>query len=162
MHAKNDSEVASLAPSSPEHNRRPAYFVQSPSRDSHDGEKTATLTSFLSTPAVYSPMGSPQHYSSTSRFSTKISPNDVGLEGEIKDKGMDENWNECNLIEEEGLLENEESRKGLPLRYYFLAFVVGFFVLFSLFALILWGASKPQKPRITMKVSSHKHFTICS
>lgn len=56
------------------------------------------------------------------------------------------------VIEEEGLLEDEERERGLPRRCYFLIFVLGFFVLFSMFSLILWGASKPQKPKITMKV----------
>ncbi|PPD85848.1 hypothetical protein GOBAR_DD17227 [Gossypium barbadense] len=92
MHAKTDSEVTSLAPSSPTRSpRRPVYYVQSPSRDSHDGEKTTT-TSFHSTP-ILSPTGSPPHShssigrhsreSSSSRFSgslkpgsRKVSPND--------------------------------------------------------------------------------------
>ncbi|CAL1398920.1 unnamed protein product [Linum trigynum] len=57
MHAKTDYEVTSLAPSSPTRSpRRPAYFVQSPSRDSHDGEKTTT--SCHSTP-VLSPVAPP-------------------------------------------------------------------------------------------------------
>ncbi|KAL2538021.1 hypothetical protein Fot_19412 [Forsythia ovata] len=176
MHAKTDSEVTSLAPSSPDHNRRPAYFVQSPSRDSHDGEKTTT--SFHSTPVLGSPMGSPPHShssvgrhsreSSTSRFSgslkpgsRKISPNEAGsgTAGRGQRKGQ-KNWKECDVIEEEGLLEDEESRKGLPRRCYFLAFVVGFFVLFSFFALVLWGASKPQKPKITMKSITFERFGV--
>ena len=172
MHAKTDSEVTSLAPSSPDHTRRPAYYVQSPSRDSHDGEKTTT--SFHST-SVISPMGSPPHShssvgrhsreSSSSRFSgslkpgsRKISPNDGGSGGRHHRKGQ-KNWKECDVIEEEGLLEDEESHKTLPRRCYFLAFVLGFFVLFSLFSLILWGASKPQKPKITMRVSPI-HFVV--
>ncbi|KAL8487500.1 hypothetical protein ACS0TY_023979 [Phlomoides rotata] len=172
MHAKTDSEVTSLAPSSPDHNRRPVYYVQSPSRDSHDGEKTTT--SFHSTPVLGSPMGSPPrsqssvgHHSresSTSRFSgslkpgsRKVSPNDVGSGGR---KGGQKNWKECDVIEEEGLLEDEESQKGLPRRCYFLAFLVGFCVLFSLFALILYGASKPQKPSITMKSITFERFMV--
>lgn len=165
MHAKTDSEVTSLAPSSPTRSpRRPVYYVQSPSRDSHDGEKTTT--SFHSTP-VLSPAGSPPHShssigrhsreSSSSRFSgslkpgsRKISPNDASRGGQRKGQ---KRWNkECDVIEEEGLLEDEERRSGLPRRCYFLAFVLGFFLLFSLFSLILWGASKSQKPKITMKV----------
>lgn len=163
MHAKTDSEVTSLAPSSPTRSpRRPVYYVQSPSRDSHDGEKTAT--SFHSTP-VLSPMGSPPHShssvgrhsreSSSSRFSgslkpgsRKINPND----GSRGDRKGQKQWKECAVIEEEGLLEEEGRRKGLPRRCYILAFFLGFFVLFSFFSLILWGASKPQKPKITMKV----------
>ncbi|XP_042043075.1 uncharacterized protein LOC121788476 [Salvia splendens] len=174
MHAKTDSEVTSLAPSSPD-NRPPVYYVQSPSRDSHDGEKTTT--SFHSTPVLGSPMGSPPrshssvgHHSresSTSRFSgslkpgsRKVSPNDVGSGARGPRKGGQANWKDCDVIEEEGLLEDEESRKGLPRRCYFLAFVVGFFVLFSFFALILWGASKPQKPKITMKSITFERFMV--
>ncbi|KAF3792717.1 hypothetical protein EJ110_NYTH11038 [Nymphaea thermarum] len=71
MHAKSDSEVTSLAASSPTRSppRRPVYYVQSPSRDSHDGEKT----SLQSTP-VLSPMGSPPHsHSSLGRHSRESS-----------------------------------------------------------------------------------------
>lgn len=174
MHAKTDSEVTSLAPSSPTRSpRRPVYYVQSPSRDSHDGEKTTT--SFHSTP-VLSPAGSPPHShssvgrhsreSSSSRFSgslkpgsRKISPNDSSRGGQRKGQKQ---WKECDVIEEEGLLEDEERRRGLPRRCYFFAFVLGFFVLFSLFALILWGASRPQKPIITIKVCFvFSHFNDC-
>ncbi|KAJ6685883.1 LATE EMBRYOGENESIS ABUNDANT (LEA) HYDROXYPROLINE-RICH GLYCOPROTEIN FAMILY [Salix purpurea] len=172
MHAKTDSEVTSLAPSSPTRSpRRPVYYVQSPSRDSHDGEKTAT--SFHSTP-VLSPMGSPPHShssvgrhsreSSSSRFSgslkpgsRKISPNDASRGGQGKGQKQ---WKDCDVIEEEGLLEDEERQKGLPRRCYFLAFVLGFFILFSFFSLILWGASKPQKPKITMKSITFEQFRI--
>ncbi|XP_057504255.1 uncharacterized protein LOC130787818 [Actinidia eriantha] len=170
MHAKTDSEVTSLATSSPPRSppRRPAYYVQSPSRDSHDGEKTATTASFHSTP-VLSPAGSPPHShssssavgrhsreSSSSRFSIgsrKISPADAA--GKHHRKGQ-----KCDVIEEEGLLEDEESQKSFPRRCYFLAFVVGFFLLFSLFSLILWGASKPQKPKITIKSIMFDSFVV--
>ncbi|KAH9758197.1 transmembrane protein [Citrus sinensis] len=153
MHAKTDSEVTSLAPSSPTRSpRRPVYYVQSPSRDSHDGEKTTT--SFHSTP-VLSPAGSPPHShssigrhsreSSSSRFSgslkpgsRKISPNDASRGGQRKGQ---KRWNkECDVIEEEGLLEDEERRSGLPRRCYFLAF--------------------SQKPKITMKSINFEHFKI--
>ncbi|TYG79048.1 hypothetical protein ES288_D02G110600v1 [Gossypium darwinii] len=173
MHAKTDSEVTSLAPSSPTRSpRRPVYYVQSPSRDSHDGEKTTT--SFHSTPVI-SPMGSPPHShssmgrhsreSSSSRFSgslkpgsRKISPNDAPSRGAHR-KG-NKQWKECDVIEEEGLLEDEEREQGLPRRCYVLAFILGFFLLFSLFSLILWGASRPQKPKITMKSIRFEQFKI--
>lgn len=48
---KTDSEVSSLSQSSPARSpRRPVYYVQSPSRDSHDGEKTTN--SFNSSPVL--------------------------------------------------------------------------------------------------------------
>uniref|UniRef100_A0A7N0UVP7 Late embryogenesis abundant protein LEA-2 subgroup domain-containing protein n=1 Tax=Kalanchoe fedtschenkoi TaxID=63787 RepID=A0A7N0UVP7_KALFE len=164
MHAKTDSEVTSLAPSSPTRSpRRPVYYVQSPSRDSHDGEKTAT--SFHSTPGI-SPMGSPPHsqsslglHSSSTRFSGSLKPD---RSRKIASGGKSgKQWNkEIAVIEEEGLLEDEARRKSLPRRCYFPVFVLGFFLLFTLFSLILWGASKPQKPKITMKSITFEHVGI--
>lgn len=179
MHAKTDSEVTSLAASSPTRSppRRPVYYVQSPSRDSHDGEKTTM--SFHSTP-VLSPTGSPPHShssvgrhsreSSSTRFSgslkpgangsRKISPNDAGSGGAGGAKKQQPPWKECDVIEEEGLLDDEENQKPLPRRCYVLAFILGFLVLFSLFSLILWGAARPQKPKITMKSIKFDRFIV--
>ncbi|XP_010524000.1 PREDICTED: uncharacterized protein LOC104802214 [Tarenaya hassleriana] len=169
MHAKTDSEVTSLPASSPTRSpRRQEYYVQSPSRDSRDGEKMAS--SFHSTPVI-SPMGSPPHSqssmghhsreSSSSRFSgslkpgsRKISPNDAGKRKGHGGGGGDKQWKDCAVIEEEGLLDDEDRDKGLPRRCYILAFLVGFFALFTFFSLILYGAAKPQKPKISVKVSS--------
>ncbi|KAG5542130.1 hypothetical protein RHGRI_021855 [Rhododendron griersonianum] len=128
--------AASSPPRSP---RRQPYYVQSPSRDSHDGEKTTT--SFHSTPII-SPAGSPPHShssvgrhsreSSSSRFSgslkpgsRKISPNDAVSGG--RRKGERKEWKDFDVIEEEGLLDDEEARRGGRRRCYLLAFVVGFF-----------------------------------
>ncbi|KAA8522493.1 hypothetical protein F0562_013146 [Nyssa sinensis] len=100
------------------------YFVQSLSRDSHDGEKTTT--SFHSSP-VLSPTGSPPHsHSFVGRHSRessnwfsgslkpgsrKISPDDRSA-GRHNRKGQ-KPWKECDVIEKEGLLEDEGSRKEL-------------------------------------------------
>lgn len=154
VHAKTDSEVTSLAPSSP---NRPVYYVQSPSRDSHDGEKTTN--SFHSTPAL-SPMGSPGRHSrnsSSTRFSGSLKPgSQKSSNGSRRHhhhrKGGEKQWKEFDAIEEEGLLDEEGGHRGIPRRCYVLAFVVGFFVLFTFFSLILWGASRNQKPIVTMKV----------
>ncbi|CAM8926207.1 unnamed protein product [Rhodiola kirilowii] len=163
MHAKTDSEATSLAPSSPTRSpRRPVYYVQSPSRDSHDGEKTAT--SFHSTPGI-SPMGSPPHsqssvgrHSSSTRFSGSLKPD---RSRKIAPGKSEKQWNkEIAVIEEEGLLEDEGRSKSLPRRCYLPVFVLGFFMLFALFSLILWGASKPQKPKIAMKSITFEHVGI--
>ncbi|KAK8969902.1 hypothetical protein KSP40_PGU018014 [Platanthera guangdongensis] len=75
MHVKSDSDVTSLAPSSPPRSpKRPVYYVQSPSRYSNDEDKS---TSMQNTPVYNSPMESPSHpsigrhsrTSSASRFS---------------------------------------------------------------------------------------------
>ncbi|URD88806.1 Nicotinate phosphoribosyltransferase (NAPRTase) family [Musa troglodytarum] len=169
MDVKTDSEVTSNATSSP---ARPVYYVQSPSRDSHDGEKTTTTTtSFNSSPALspprsHSSVGRHSRESSSSRFSgslkpagaRKISPHDGGGRGSRR-RGC-KTWKECSVIEEEGLLDGEEDDAGVPRRCYFLGFVLAFFVLFSFFALILWGASRNQRPRIIMKSITFDNFII--
>ncbi|GAA0164930.1 hypothetical protein Leryth_008231 [Lithospermum erythrorhizon] len=168
MHAKTDSsDGTSLAPSSP---NRPVYFVQSPSRDSHDGEKTTN--SFHSTP-ILSPMGSPGRHSrdsSSTRYSGSLKP---GSQKSTTSNGSrsgrhhnarkgEKQWKEFDAIEEEGLLDDEYGHKGMPRRCYVLAFVVGFFVLFTLFSLILWGASRSQKPVVTMRSITYNEFVIQS
>ncbi|KAK7320135.1 hypothetical protein RJT34_04869 [Clitoria ternatea] len=148
MHAKTDSEVTSLDASSTTRSpRRAVYYVQSPS---HDGEKTTT--SLHSTP-VLSPMGSPPHsHSSSSRFSGSRKMNN--------NHRNHKSWKDIDVIEEEGLLQNDEHNHSLSRRYYFLAFVLGFFLLFSLFSLILWGASRPMKPKIVIKSIKFDHLRV--
>lgn len=150
QHTKTDSDATSLTASSPPRSppRRPVYFVQSPS---HDGEKNINAASFQSTPALLSPTGSPPHSreSSTTRFSGKISSNDIAM------KRFSKSWEKQFIsIEEEGLLDDDRVQKPIPKRCYVLGFIICFLILFFLFALILYGASKPQKPTITMRVSN--------
>ncbi|KAJ8764550.1 hypothetical protein K2173_006290 [Erythroxylum novogranatense] len=171
--SKTDSEVSSLTQSSPTRSSpprsRPVYYVQSPSRDSHDGEKTTN--SFHSTP-VLSPMGSPPHShsnsslgphsreSSSTRFSGSLKPHQHRKnDGSTHRKGR-KPWKGFDAIEEEGLLDGDIVTHGLPRRCYFLAFVVGFLALFTLFSLILWGASRSQKPTITMKSTMFDQFVV--
>ncbi|KAL3525684.1 hypothetical protein ACH5RR_014056 [Cinchona calisaya] len=160
MHGKTDSEVTSLAPSSP---NRAVYYVQSPSRDSHDGEKTTH--SFHSTPVALSPVGSPGRHSrnsSSTRFSGSLKPGSQKSRHHQQHRkgGGDKLWKEFDAIEEEGLLDEEEGDRGIPRRCYVVAFVVGFFLLFTFFSLILWGASRNQKPIITMKSISFDLFMV--
>lgn len=139
--SKTDSEVSSLTPSSPARSsppRRPVYYVQSPSRDSHDGEKTTN--SFHSTP-VLSPMGSPPHShsnsslgphsreSSSTRYSASLKPHKQHKTDGSGRKGR-KPWKEFDAIEEEGLLDGDNGSHGLSRRCYFLAFIVGFWILF--------------------------------
>lgn len=152
MHAKSDSDVTSLAPSSPRSPKRPLYYVQSPSRDSHDGDKSSTHA----TPAFNSPMESPSHpsytrhsrSSSASRFSGTFR-SALGRKGSRKrnDKG----WPECNVIEEEGDYDDLYGDKGLTRRCQILMALLAFIFIFFLFCLIIWGASRPFKAEIRVK-----------
>lgn len=153
IHNKSESDVTSLAPSSPSRSpKRPIYYVQSPSRDSHDeGDKS---TSLHATPMYNSPMESPSHpsmgrhsrNSSASRFSG-IFRSSSGRKGSRRrnEKG----WPECNVILEEG---NYDDEKGLSRRIQALIGLLSFVVLFTLFCLIIWGASRPFKTQVTLKV----------
>ncbi|XP_027347736.1 uncharacterized protein LOC113859118 [Abrus precatorius] len=167
MLAKTDSEVSSLSQSSPTRSpRRAVYYVQSPSRDSsNDGEKTTN--SFHSSP-LHSPLGSPPHSHSNSslgphsresastRFSGSRKSNASNRKGPWRP------WkDQFHAIEEEGLLDaHDAAQHAFPRRCYFLAFVMGFVVLFSFFSLILWAASRPQKPAITLKSITFDQFVI--
>jgi hypothetical protein len=171
-HAKTDSEVTSLAPSSPPRSpprtRGAVYYVQSPSRDSHDGE-TKTATSVHSTPAL-SPMASPRHShssvgrdsSSSSRFSGHGHHKRKADKGHGSSNKGGKGWQEIGVIEEEGFLDDDEEHTRIVPRkcYYFLVFVLGFVALFSFFALVLWGASRSQKPHIVMKSIRFDNFII--
>ncbi|KAF7809837.1 Late embryogenesis abundant protein [Senna tora] len=139
MLAKTDSEVSSLSQSSPARSpRRPVYYVQSPSRDSHeDGEKTTN--SFHSSP-LQSPLGSPPHsHSNSSLGPHSRESSSTRFSGSRKTSGSNRKsgwrpWkdNHFHAIEEEGLLDpHDASTHSLPRRCYFLAFILAFTLLFS-------------------------------
>ncbi|XP_078431821.1 uncharacterized protein LOC144703519 [Wolffia australiana] len=154
MHNKSDSDVTSLAPSSPPRSpKRPAYYVQSPSRDSHDGDKSSSMHA---TPVFNSPMESPSHpsygrhsrASSASRFSGAFrSSSGRKAHRKRNDKG----WPECNVIEEEGSYDDIDNDKGLSRRCQIVLAFFSFVLLFTVFCLIIWGASRPYKPDIIVQ-----------
>ena len=162
MHAKSDSDVTSLAPSSPRSPKRPVYFVQSPSRDSHDGDKASSMQA---TPAFNSPMESPSHpsygrhsrASSASRFSGPFRSSSTTKGGS---KRNDKGWPECKVIEEEGDYDGFYRDKGLSRRCQVFIGLFGLLLIFFVFCLILWGASRPYKARITLKVCHFHNSTF--
>ncbi|KAM1483188.1 hypothetical protein TB2_034622 [Malus domestica] len=149
MHQKSDSDVTmsveQLTP--PRSPRRPIYYVQSPSY--HDVEKMSYGSS---------PVGSPQHHyyhcspihhsreSSTSRFSASLkNPRSMSA------------WRKLQRGEEVELSEDDENDSAFDdggparnIRLYF-CFALLFVVLFTVFSLILWGASKAYEPRVIVK-----------
>ncbi|KAK1286246.1 hypothetical protein QJS10_CPB20g00694 [Acorus calamus] len=161
MHTKSESDVTSLAPSSPSRSpKRQAYYVQSPSRDSHDGDKSSSMQA---TPVYNSPMESPSHpsygrhsrASSASRFSgTFRSSSGRKANRKRNDKG----WPECNVIQEEGSYDDLDDDRGLSRRCQFVIAFLSFVLLFTVFSLIIWGASRPYKPDIVVKSISVENF----
>ncbi|KAK6148843.1 hypothetical protein DH2020_016368 [Rehmannia glutinosa] len=154
IHTKSESDITSLAPSSPSRSpKRAVYYVQSPSRDSHDGDKSSSMHA---TPNFHSPMESPSHpsfgrhsrNSSASRFSG-IFRSSSGRKGGRKrnDKG----WPECNVIVEEGNYDELDDDKAFMRRCQALMAFCGFIVLFTVFCLIIWGAGRPYKAEIAVR-----------
>ncbi|KAJ1271012.1 hypothetical protein BS78_06G096000 [Paspalum vaginatum] len=166
-HAKTDSEVtSSMAPSSP---ARAAYYVQSPSHD--DGENKTAASSFHSSPAASPPRSlgrASRDSSSSSRFSASAKGPPSSRAGARRGASP---WTKEAAIEEEGLLGVDDDGDGdgrgggglagIPKRVrYGLGFVGAFFGLFFFFALILWGASRGQRPVVTLSSVTFHRFVV--
>lgn len=165
QHVKSESDITSLAPSSP--GRSPPkrggvlYYVQSPSRESHDGDKF----SVHATPNFVSPMESPSHpsvgrhsrNSSSTRFSgifRSLSGRKLiggGGGGGGRGKANDKGWPECNVIVEEGKYDEYDDDKKLTRRCQALIALSAFVVLFTVFSLIIWGAARPFTAEVTVR-----------
>ncbi|MFS8000181.1 hypothetical protein Hanom_Chr12g01175321 [Helianthus anomalus] len=154
LHTKSESDVTSLAPSSPSRSpKRPVYFVQSPSRDSQDGDKSSSIQA---TPNFRSPMESPSHPSvgrhSRNSSSTRFSGIFRSQSGrKVHRKRNDKGWPECNVIVEEGKYDEYEGDKRFTRRLQALMALLSFIVLFTILCLIIWGAARPYKAEITVK-----------
>ncbi|KAM0938654.1 hypothetical protein DsansV1_C22g0170251 [Dioscorea sansibarensis] len=169
MHTKTDSEVTSLVLSTPPNSpppahNRPTYFVLSPSHDP-DVDK-------LSLPAS-SPPTSPPHrfaissspildHSRESSSTTRFSASD--LKHTAAATPARAHWRKLphfsphpSYSSSHSHLNDADDDDGryydspLPAKCYVLLFLLGFVFLFSLFSLILWAASQPYKPRISIK-----------
>jgi len=163
LHTKSESDVTSLAPSSPSRSpKRPVYYVQSPSRDSHDGDKSSSMQA---TPNYNSPMESPSHpsfgrhsrNSSASRFSGIFRSSSGRKWGR---KRNEKGWPECNVIVEEGKYDELDEDKGFSRRFQAMLALFSFIVLFTVFCLIIWGASRPYKAEVFVKSMSINNLYI--
>lgn len=156
MHAKTDSEATSIdaalswPPRSPPRSAiRPLYYVQSPSN--HDVEK-------MSFGSGCSPMGSPSHpnyyhcspihhsrESSTSRFSDRALLSYKSIrEGSGRRRYIN------SAIDEETDGGDDDSLRNVRL---YSCLLLSLLLLFTIFSLILWGASKSYPPKVVVKVN---------
>lgn len=161
LHSKSDSDVTSLDPSSPRSPKRAVYFYQSPSRESNDGDKSSLMQA---TPAYNSPMESPSHPchsrgSSESRFSGPFRSS-YWTKGSNGRKRNEKGWPECDVIQEEGDYKDVFGDNGLSRRFQVLMGVLGFVVIFSVFCLIIWGASRPYRAQISVKSLTVHNFYV--
>ncbi|XP_020153762.1 uncharacterized protein [Aegilops tauschii subsp. strangulata] len=177
MHGKSDSDITSLAASSPPRSPKRgagagggAYYVQSPSRDSaHDGGGAGGYksSSMQATPVYNSPNESPSHpsygrhsrASSVSRFSG-ILRGGSGRKGGGDLKAVNaKGWPECSVIEEEGSYEGlSGGDSGLSGRCKLALAFVSFLLLFTVVCLIVWGAARPYEPDVVVKSIAMDNF----
>uniref|UniRef100_A0A7N0V951 Late embryogenesis abundant protein LEA-2 subgroup domain-containing protein n=1 Tax=Kalanchoe fedtschenkoi TaxID=63787 RepID=A0A7N0V951_KALFE len=168
-HAKTDSEVTSIDASSPPRSpRRPLYYVESPSPQ--EMEKL----SFNSSPAGSPPppnhhnhnlqsyhyRSSPIHHSresSTSRFSSASLKHPYPAAWKrmrrVADGGVAEDDEDDDFIDDDERDPNRKVRLAC-------LFVLGFVIMFSLFSLILWGASKAYRPLVTVQHVVFRSFDV--
>ncbi|KAK1261566.1 hypothetical protein QJS04_geneDACA001326 [Acorus gramineus] len=154
MHTKSESEVTSLAASSPP---CPLYYVDSPS----PFDSAERIFSYLSSPAGSPPPYFHHHHSrdssSASRFSASIKY-PIGRGGWRKMRlGMDDEEERDDDDDDD----NDEGGSGMSKRaFYGWCFVIMFFVLLMLFSLILFGAGRAFKPNIRVKSVVFENYNI--
>ncbi|XP_052182647.1 uncharacterized protein LOC127795176 [Diospyros lotus] len=142
--AKSDSDETSLAPSS---SPTMYYLVQTPSRDSGDGDK--------STPPYSSPVYSPSHPSTLASSASRVSRC-----SRFGRKRHDRAWPEPEFLPIE---EDEEDYGGdgeltRPCRC--LAWLLGLLMLNIVVCLIIWGASRHYRPLIAVKSLTVSNFHV--
>ncbi|KAF2301916.1 hypothetical protein GH714_030388 [Hevea brasiliensis] len=154
MHAKTDSEGTSVDTSWPPRSppRRPVYYVQSPSN--HDVEKMSYGSSPTGSPAHHYYHCSPIHHSresSTSRFSASLkNPRSLSAWKHVRINHDDNDGDE---------MDDDDGGSARNVRLYLCGFLF-FVLLFTIFCLILWGASKAYKPEILVKNMVFENFNV--
>ncbi|CAL0323991.1 unnamed protein product [Lupinus luteus] len=161
MHANTDSDDVtsfnhSSSPTSSSPQKRPVYYVQSPSRDSssHDGDKSSTMQA---TSYFHSPMDSPLNSASSASRLSGVYNSVLTKKGSMKrnDKG----WPECKVIEEEGEYGDfYHGRKGLSKMTQIFCIAIGLVLIFCVFCFIIWSVSRLYKPMLSVKSFTLHNF----
>ncbi|KAJ7513973.1 hypothetical protein O6H91_23G021300 [Diphasiastrum complanatum] len=173
-----DSEGTSFGASPPQSPRHPVYFVQSPSRESHDGDKP----SIQSTPAL-SPTASPLHPSfiqlppardhengqrvvshpkpGSRRILPQPSYGGVALPQVSHKKGY-QKWTPNSILEEEEQQAGYRKRKELSRCCMFWLSVLFCILIFLTGVLIFWLVYQPHSPQVEVKDITFFEFEVVS
>ncbi|EFJ31735.1 hypothetical protein SELMODRAFT_75450 [Selaginella moellendorffii] len=175
MRASFDSEATSLGPSPPQSPRHPVYFVQSPSRDSHDGDYKPSVQS---TPMI-SPSASPMHHSFVRSSnassadtvsgqhklgSRKVLPqpsygSDAHGRGGYRKKGY-KPWVPGGTIMEEEEQMPGAAKKGLSRCCMCGLSFLGCVLVFGFIAMIFWLVCRPRAPELRVKDIIFNEFFV--
>ncbi|XP_037447725.1 uncharacterized protein LOC125514040 [Triticum urartu] len=171
-HAKTDSDVTSLAPSSPPRSpRRPAYYVHSPAASHPDvvasgggccggGGAAADKMSLAGSTPAESPLhyhfhhsGAATHHSresSTGRLLFSDQLRSGGPAGAVPWRRLGHGSGAGSLGDDDDDEDGGRPGSQSPWRCYALA-ASAFVAVFAFFLLVLWGASKSYKPHVDVK-----------
>lgn len=164
-HAKSDSEVTSIAASTPPRSPRPGpvYYVVSPSHpDTAEKMMMLPATSLGSSPAT-----SPYHHRHY-HYHSRESSTGGRFSASLKNMSESGPWKkldrkELSLNEDavaDGDEDDDDEDRKLDPRCYVVCFFLGFFLLFTLFSLILWASSKAYRPQISVDGIVFDEFNI--
>ncbi|KAL5230870.1 hypothetical protein ABZP36_029646 [Zizania latifolia] len=161
----SESDMTSLATSSPSRSPKwPVYYVQSPSRVSHDdGDKSSSTQA---TPVYNSPLDSPSHQSffgrhsrvsSASRFSGNLLRPASGSRAS-RNRMNTKVWRDVDAIEEEDAYDEFDDGHE-PSWCCVFAFRFSLLVLaFTLLCVFIWGIARHYKPGVVVKSLTVENF----
>ncbi|XP_078431487.1 uncharacterized protein LOC144703236 [Wolffia australiana] len=158
MYYKSDSDVTSWALSSPPPSpKKPVYYVLTPSSD---GDK---LSSMLATPVFNSPVESSSHpsfarYSGGSSATRYVGAFRLSSGRQAHRERNDQDWAECQMIEEEGSDDDLDDDEGLTRRGKIILASVTFVLILIVFWFIIWSASRRYKPDIVVQSITIDHL----
>ncbi|WOH08918.1 hypothetical protein DCAR_0728369 [Daucus carota subsp. sativus] len=147
LHAKSESDGStSSTPKSTTSHNQPLYYVISPPHDFSPPQTSPLFSSPINSPLHPSRPSNSSNTSSRvhshSSYSSRVSG--FGRRYWSRKRG----WNECNVIKEE---EDFDILYCDYRRCKCLIAVLGLASVFSLFCLIIWGASRPYHPQVSLK-----------
>ncbi|KAI0488717.1 hypothetical protein KFK09_028556 [Dendrobium nobile] len=144
MRTISDSDVSTLNDSSPYRfaNILPAYYVQSPSGDSYDGNKSSSRT----TPVYKSPSDSPSRFSSASLISESFNLSTTGPQERrrLNEKGLFD----YSTIDEE-VNYGDVERHSIVFKMLFV--LVAFILICTVAGFIIWGVSRQYAPEVAVE-----------
>ncbi|KAF8643686.1 hypothetical protein HU200_066746 [Digitaria exilis] len=167
-HTASESDVTSMATTSPPRtpktprNQQPAYYVQSPSRDSHGDADDKSSTTHTTPVYNNSPVESPSHpssagrhsrISSATRFSDTLRRPGSASPGRRKRLGS-KGWREvaAAIDEEEGAYDDDlDDDPGLPPCCVAALWLSAIVVAFTVVCLVVWGAARHYKPSVVVR-----------
>ncbi|KAF5812647.1 hypothetical protein HanXRQr2_Chr03g0088851 [Helianthus annuus] len=146
MHEKSETDSTSTSSASP----KCTYIVESPSCDSHDDK--SSMNSARTTPAE-----SPSHSSQMSSESRVSGPYRFSLIGKHQ-RNVLKRKKVFSVIDEEGEDYGDDDYyyyhdRQVTRQCRFVMFLMGFVMVFTAICLITWGASRPYKFHVQMKVN---------